>query len=66
MHAIIYDSNLARCPQNLDNGLGFPSLSPSEANTREIGLLAVLTLTEYLILLEDLEFREIKSSETLA
>ena len=38
-------------------------LDPSKTDTREIDQFAVFILTEYLMLLEDLEFREIKSSK---
>ena len=63
LHVIIYDLNLTHCLQNSDDRLNFFSLSLSETSIRKIDPFVILILTEYLILLEDLELRETKSSE---
>ena len=57
LHIIIYVSNLEHCSQNSGEKLGFSSLDPSRTDTREIGPLTVLILTECSMLLEDLELR---------
>ena len=47
----------------MDNGLDFSLLSLFYIDAREVGPLTIFILIEYSILLEDLEFREIKSSK---
>ena len=47
--------------QNLGDKFSFFLLNLFGTDTREIGPLIILLLIEYLILLEDLKFREIKS-----
>ena len=65
LYAIIYNLNLTHCFQNLDNRFDFFLLNLFDINMYKVNLFVVLILTEYLILLKDLEFRKTKSSEIL-